>query len=268
MPGTPRMTSQPVVRSDVEGCAILTLNRPERLNAISDGLLDALDAHLDIIEKDGSRALVLTGCGRSFCVGSDLKESGGDASARIARMHRLMLRLDDFPKPSVAAVNGYALGGGLELALGCTFRVASSQARFGLPEIKLSVMPCYGATQMLPRMIGASRALDMMLGGEPISAETALDWGLADRLVTTTDELLAAASTFAISRSCHSRVAENAIRQAMREGRDTSLAEGLAVERHLALQVACSPEALAGVAAFRSDHGEPETSTAHQRIEA
>ena len=247
------VVKSPVARHDVNGCAVLVLERPERLNAISDGLLDALEAHLDDAESDGSHALVLTGTGRAFCVGSDLKEAGGDADSRISRMHRLMLRLDAFPKLTVAAVNGYALGGGLELALACTFRLASAAASFGLPEIKLSVMPCYGATQLLPRRIGESRALEMMLGGETIDAAAALAWGLVDRVVVEGDDLISFACGFAAHRSRHSPLAERAIRNAVREGRNLPLAQGLAAEHRLAVEVSRSAEALAGVAAFRGD---------------
>ena len=239
-----------IERQDMDGCAVLVFSRPAVLNALNTALLDCLDDHLDRIEDDRSRAFILAGNGRAFSVGSDLKESGGDPDRRIARMHRLMIRMRDFPKISVAAVGGYALGGGLEMALGCTFRIADTAAIFGLPEIGLSVMPCYGATQLLPRLIGETRALDMMLSGEPIDADTALHWGLVDR-VSPAGEALKAAVAFACARSGKAPLAERAIRQAA-SMIVLPLGEGLSHEHRLALEVSASPQAEAGLAAFRA----------------
>jgi len=173
-----------------DGVAVLTLNRPQALNALNTALLAELDVHLDRIEADDSRAFVITGAGRAFCVGSDLKEGGGDPEGRIRHMHGLMLRMHGFPKLGVAAITGYALGGGLEVAMGCHFRIADPGAQFGQPEIKLGLMPAYGATQTLPRLIGESRALDLMLSGDPIDAATALAQGLLDEVA---DDPVAAA---------------------------------------------------------------------------
>jgi len=239
----------PVGRTDIGGCAVLTLDRPQRLNAISTPLLDALDAHLDRIEQDDSRAYVIAGAGRAFCVGSDLKEREPDPGQRILRMHRLILRMRGFPKLGVAAIHGHALGGGLEIALGCTFRVADPDARLGLPEVKLSVIPCYGGTQLLPRLIGEVRALDMMLSGEPIDAATALAWGLVDR-VSRPGEAVAAAVDFALKRAAHGAAAERAIREAVWLGADLPLDRALAEEHPIAVCVSESAEATAGIAAF------------------
>ena len=240
-----------ILREDIDGVAVLTLNRPQALNALDSSLLAEFDAALDRIEQDDSRAFVITGAGRAFCVGSDLKEIGGDAEARIRHMHGLMLRMHHFPKIGVAAVGGYALGGGLEIALGCAFRIADPDARFGLPEIKLGLMPSYGATQTVPRLIGGSRALDLMLSGDPIDAQTALGWGLVDR-VSAPGAAVATAIDFALKRAGNKPLAERAIREAVRASAALPLEAGLAEELRLSLAVADSDDARASLAAFRA----------------
>jgi len=235
-----------VQREDDQGVAILTLNRPEALNALDTPMLAELDEHIDAIASDDSRAFVLTGTGRAFCVGSDLKESISDPSARIGHMHTLVQRLHDFPKISVAAIPGYALGGGLELALGCTFRIAHPDARFGLPEVKLGLIPAYGATQLVPRLVGERRALDLMLSGDPIDAAMALAWGMIDRVE---EDVVGAAAHFARARAGNKPVAEAAIRAAVLASR-LPLEEGLAMEHRLAIETASSLDAKAGIAAF------------------
>jgi len=125
-----------VTREDRGICAVLTLNRPQVLNTITNEMLSAIEQHLDEIERDSSRAVILSGEGRAFCAGTDLNEWHGDPQQRLVRVHALVRRFMDFPKLSIAAVNGLALGGGLEFALACTFRVARRGARLGLPEIR------------------------------------------------------------------------------------------------------------------------------------
>ncbi|OJY53860.1 enoyl-CoA hydratase/isomerase family protein [Sphingomonas sp. 67-41] len=237
-----------IFREDIDGVAVLTLNRPQALNALNTALLAELDVHLDRIEADDSRAFVITGAGRAFCVGSDLKEGGGDPEGRIRHMHGLMLRMHGFPKLGVAAITGYALGGGLEVAMGCHFRIADPGAQFGQPEIKLGLMPAYGATQTLPRLIGESRALDLMLSGDPIDAATALAWGLVDRIA---ENVVRAAIDFALKRAGNRPFAEAAIHEAIRAS-DLPLEQGLAEELRLSLAVAGGEEAKAGLAAFRA----------------
>lgn len=230
-------------------CAILTLDRPQSLNAMNEAMIDAIEAHLDQLATSDCRALVLTGAGRAFCVGSDLKEGTTDADARVARMHRLILRLAEYPKISVAALNGLSLGGGLELALACTFRVAAPTAQLGLPEILLSLIPSYGATQLLPRLIGPARALEMMLSGESIAAEAALEIGLVNRVDV---DVLGAAVQLADRCSAHGFLAQQMIRKAVADGASHTLAEGLACERALVACIAESADAKAGIDGFRT----------------
>jgi len=234
--------------------AIVTLNRPQVLNAINTAMLDLIDAALEKIETSDARALVLTGTGRAFCSGSDIsgeeKHEGTTqdfANARIARMHALILRLLDFPKPSIAALNGLAYGGGLELALACTFRTASPSARLSLPEIKLGLMPAYGGTQLLPRLIGAGRALELMLTGESIEANEALKIGLVNAVDA---DPVAAACGLADRLPGGAGIAQRTIRRAVTHGANLDLAAALEVERAAAAELAVSDEAKAGVMRF------------------
>lgn len=228
--------------------AIVTLRRPAALNAIDTRMVDELGAALDMVAGDDSRALVLTGEGRAFCVGSDLKEEHADGAARIDAMHAMMLRLSDFPKTSVAAINGLALGGGLELALACTFRVAARDARLGLPEIKLALIPSYGATQLLPRLIGPARALAMMLSGDAVGAGEALAMGLVEAVA---DDAVTDACGFAMRHSGRGDAARLLIRQAMREGAVLPLVDALRIEKHHALANSAHPDVALAIAAFR-----------------
>ena len=232
-------------------CILLTLDRPRSLNALNGEILDALEQSLDRIEADdGIRAFVIVAEGRAFCAGADLKESI-DAIERVERMHRLVLRLARFPKIGVAAVNGPALGGGLELAMACTFRVAGPNATFGLPEIRMNLMPGYGGTQLLPRLVGAGPALEMLLSGEPITAAKALSIGLVNQLVDEPNDLIPFAQALAGRCSRYSLVAQGAIRDAVRDGLNMPLAEALALELRHVKRVSGSDEALKGVQNFR-----------------
>jgi len=243
----------PVLLERRGDCALVTLNRPEALNAIDTALLDAFDAALDEVADSDAAALVLTGAGRAFCAGTDLKAddhppgiSPADfADARVARMHALLLRLAGYPIASIAALNGLAYGGGLELALGCTFRVAATNARFALPEIRLGLMPSYGGTVLLPRLIGEGRALQMMLTGESIDAAEALRSGLVGAVG---DDAVAEALALA-ARLPHPRgIAQRMIRQAVHGAAGLDTAAALAHERAAVGTVARSDE-VRGVAA-------------------
>lgn len=239
-----------VTRKDIGACAVLTFNRPQVLNALSDRLLDELEVHLDEIACGAPRALIITGEGRAFCAGSDLNERDGDPALRIEQAHRLIERLITFPKISVAALNGPALGGGLEIALACTFRIAASDARLGLPEIKLGLMPVYGGTQLLPRLIGERRAVQMMLTGQAIAGMKALEFGLVDQLVERASDVVDAALHMAKDCGQYGLLAQQAIRRAVHEGRHLSLTSALALERALGPRVAATEDALEGIQAF------------------
>ena len=187
----------------------LTLNRPDKLNAIDAAMLDALDAALGAIERDPEvRAVVLTGAGRAFSAGADIKEWTALAPLEFGRSwglrgHRLFDRLAALPPPVIAALNGIAFGGGLELALCADIRIAGEGARLGLPEVTIAALPGWGGTQRLPRLIGPGRARHMILTGQPVDAARAEAWGLVT-------EVLAAEALLPRARELAARIAANA----------------------------------------------------------
>jgi len=173
---------------DSNGILTLTLNRPEKLNALSTDVLNAL-AELFVSAKANAkvRALMITGNGKAFCAGADINrlaectaQTGYEFACHGQEVFRM---LETMGKPSLAAVNGFAFGGGCELAISATLRIASTKAQFGQPEVKLGVIPGYGGTQRLARLVGKGRALDLCLTGRFINAETALSWGLVNDVV-------------------------------------------------------------------------------------
>lgn len=237
-------------RSTIGNCAVLTMNRPDSLNAITTEMLDLLETHLDEIEHDDTRAFILTGTGRGFCPGTDLKEPPEDFKARIDHVHGIILRMAKFPKLSVAAINGLALGGGLELAMACNFRVAAESAKLGLPEIKIGLMPAYGGTVLLPRLIGAARAEAMMLSGESVSAQEGLSTGLINAVCGTPETVVQEAHDF-VQRFCnYSLVPQQAIRQAIREGANLPLEQALPHECTIMQPVSASEDCVEGVMSF------------------
>jgi enoyl-CoA hydratase len=180
-----------------DGSALLTVNRPDKLNALNASTLTELErAFLELRERADVRGVIVTGAGeKAFVAGADIGElarMGPLDGVRVSRQGQDAFRfLERMPKPVIAAVNGFALGGGLELALACHLRIASSRARFGLPEVKLGIIPGYGGTIRLPRLVGRGRALELILTGEMIDAQEAFRIGLVNR-VEEPDQLLAA----------------------------------------------------------------------------
>ncbi|MDX1374639.1 MAG: enoyl-CoA hydratase/isomerase family protein, partial [Burkholderiales bacterium] len=172
----------------VEEFALIRLNRPKALNALSFALVRDLARAFDEAAASDARALIITGAGeKAFCAGADIAELGGRTLMEQKRGAELgqatFAMLDRLPIPSLAIVNGYAFGGGLELALACTFRLATPSAKMGLPEIKLGAIPGYGGTQRLPRVVGEARALEMIMTGRTVAADEAAAIGLVHRVV-------------------------------------------------------------------------------------
>lgn len=172
-----------------ETIGILTINRPEKMNALSNQLTSELKTVLDTVEQDDMlRVLVITGAGgKAFVAGADIQELV-TRDAKIGRKvskerQDLFSRIENLAVPVIAAVNGYALGGGLELALACSIRICSDQAKFGAPEVKLGIIPGDGGTQRLPRLVGLGRAMEMILSGDFIDAQEAYRIGLANKVV-------------------------------------------------------------------------------------
>jgi enoyl-CoA hydratase len=169
-----------------EGIATLTLNRPEAMNALSRELRGAISAAFGDLHGDGAiRVVILTGEGRAFCAGFDLKELGAEDTGGTAALEEtdVLAAMQVFEGPIIGAINGHAITGGFELALACDLLVASTEARFADTHIRVGVLPGWGLSQKLPRLIGISRAKELSLTGNPIGAEQALAWGLVNRVV-------------------------------------------------------------------------------------
>jgi enoyl-CoA hydratase len=239
--------------SRVDELALVTLDRPEALNALSFALLRELGDAFDQVAAGDARAVLISGAGdRAFCAGADIRELMGRSPAATRESaafgQAVLAKLDTLPIPSIALVNGYAFGGGLELALACTFRIALRTARLGLPEIKLGLIPGYGGTQRLPRLIGEARALEMILTGRTVMAEEAERIGLVHRLID--GDLFEAGKSLARELTCYSLPALRLARDAVRRGLATSLGEGLAIEADLNALAFQTADAVEGMTAF------------------
>lgn len=236
-----------------EEFAVITINRPAALNALSMQLVRDLERSLDEVAASDARALLLRGAGeRAFCAGADIPElmarSLREQQAGIEMGQRVFARLDTLAIPSVALVHGFAFGGGLELALACTFRLVTAQARMGLPEIKLGLIPGYGGTQRLPRAVGEARAMEMILTGRTVKAEEAVAIGLVNRLVE--GDAFAATVAFAREFTAYGLLAQHFARRAVQRALDTPLAEGLRIESDLATLAYQTTDAEEGMRAF------------------
>ena len=241
----------------VEEFALITLNRPEALNALSMALIRDLSARLDEVAKSDARALIITGAGpKAFCAGADIKELQGRSLMAQKQGGEFgqatFAKLDTLPMPSVAVINGYAFGGGMELALACTFRLATRNAKMGTPEIKLGLIPGYGGTQRLPRVVGEARALEMVMTGRTVDADEALRIGLVSRLVDNANEgdAVAAGMAFAREFSGYSLPVLSFARDAVKRAGETPLHEGLKIETDLGTLAFQTQDSVEGMAAF------------------
>ena len=232
--------------------AILRLNRPDKLNSLSSGMFDALNEHLTELESDEElRVLIITGEGeQAFCAGTDIGElSESDASAISERGQRLCNRIENFSVPVIAAINGIAAGGGLELALACHLRIASTGATFSLPETKLGLIPGYGGTQRLTRELGVGPAVEMMLTGKSLTSEEALEFGLVNRVVPPS-ALLSETVSLADEISKLSPLSIRACLSAVTQGLELPLEEGLELETGLFASLFETEDAQEGLSAF------------------
>ncbi|MET8515879.1 enoyl-CoA hydratase/isomerase family protein [Streptomyces sp. NPDC005077] len=236
--------------------ALLTLDRPGQLNAIGSETVDRLAQALnDLRDNDDVRALVLTGAGRAFSAGADISEiesftTPGQFRAFVGRLTEVYALLEEFPKPSVAAVHGFAFGGGLELALACDLRVVERGARLGLPEMKLGVLPGAGGTQRLPRLVPPAIAKQMILTGEPIDAERAWRLGLVNELAEP-GGALAAAEALAATLTAGAPLALAAGKRLIDHGLGMDLETAIAYERETVSVLFSTEDRAEGLKAFR-----------------
>ena len=233
-----------------DGVAVLTLDNP-KVNALSGALVRRLHELADGLIADPPGAVVVTGGDRIFAAGADISEFGGPEQARVitTAIHDATKALSEIPRLVIAAVAGYALGGGCELAMACDYRIASERAVFGQPEILLGIIPGGGGTQRLPRLIGSARAKELMITGRQVKADEALRLGLADDVVpheSVNERALALAAEVARG-ALH---AQALTKQAVDQGLDRSLEDGLALERDLFVDVFHTEDSQIGVASF------------------
>ncbi len=234
--------------------AYITINREEALNALRSSIMERVDELFTQLEQDEEvLAVVITGAGeKSFVAGADVKEildAGEGRTALIARGQQIFSKIRNSSKIVLAAINGYALGGGLELALACDIRIAAENARFGLPEAKLGLMPGYGGTQMLARLAGAGIAKWMMYTGNMLGAAEAEQCGLVQK-VCRLEALLDEASGVAKKIAANGPFALRAIKRAINRGIELDLDAALKVELEEYDKVAHSQDAMAGIEAF------------------
>lgn len=233
-----------------DGVALIRLDRP-KANALSAALLDQLYEAAQDLLADPPAAMVLWGGERIFAAGAEISEFGGPDEAREigGKFLRAGNALAAIPRATIAAVNGYALGGGCEIALACDFRVAADNAKFGQPEILLGIIPGGGGTQRLARLVGAARAKDIILTGRQVDAEEAQRIGLADKVVPA-DQVLSTALEWAAQFARGPVVAHGLAKRAVDEGLDGSLADGLDLEQDLFVEVFKTEDARTGVKSF------------------
>lgn len=238
-----------------DGIAIITVNRPDKLNALNADTVKQLDAIVrEVRDDDSIRAVILTGSGeKAFVAGADIAElsqMGPIDGVQVSRDGQDTFRmLERMPKPVIAAVNGFALGGGLELAMACHIRLASAKAKFGLPEVKLGIIPGYGGTVRLPRLVGRGRALELMLTGDMIDAAEAFRIGLVNR-VEEPEALLEAARAMARKMAANGPVAIALALEAVDRGMSTTLDDAQVLESRLFGLLASTEDMREGMQAF------------------
>ena len=242
-----------IVESPSAGVTLIRLNRPQALNALNSTLLSELGAALEAAEADaGVRFLVLTGSEKAFAAGADIKEMSDKTYAQMFAADFFTAgarRLETFRKPIVAAVAGYALGGGCELAMLCDFIIAAETAKFGQPEINLGVMPGIGGTQRLPRAVGKSKAMDMILTARMMDAAEAERAGLVSRVVAA-DRLMEEALAAAAKIASLSPLAVMMNKELVQAAYETTLTTGVALERRLFHSLFAFEDQKEGMAAF------------------
>jgi enoyl-CoA hydratase len=243
----------PVLYEERDGIAWITLNRPEKLNALNGEVFRSLGEALDRLEEGASGVGILSGSGRAFAAGADIQ----DYVDITVEEYRAFMDVGRAPtdaigrlsKPLIAAVGGFALGGGFELVLACDLVVAAENARFGLPEPRLGLAPGGGGTQRLPRIVGKARAFEVLLTGRVLTGQEAYEWGIANRIVPK-DDLLAVAEELGRAMLALAPAALATIKRIAQDGLALPLAEALTLEQDETAQLITTPDALEGIAAF------------------
>jgi enoyl-CoA hydratase len=248
-------TYENLVLSSDGPVAVIRLHRPSKKNALNARLRTELDKALrQVAESSEVRVLIITGGEDVFCAGADIEEVKQAASAestyKFAKQFQILCdQVESLPQPVIAAISGYALGGGFELALACDLRIASETARFGLPEVKIGAVPGGGGTQRLPRLIGVARAKEMIFSGDPIDAGTALASGLLLKVVPK-EKLLEEARAFAAKLSALPRLALDAAKKLINKGVGIDLTSALELELRSLAALSTSRDAREGAQAF------------------
>ena len=239
-----------------DNLALLTLNNPP-VNALSQALLKQLDGTLDdLARSDKVRAVVVTGSGtNAFCAGADVNElatlNPEQAAGVVMIGHGVFQKISDFPKPIIAAINNLCLGGGLELSLACDMRFASDRARFGAPEVTLGLVPAWGGTQRLPRLVGVAKAKELIFTGQMINAQEGMRIGLLNKVVPDGDEVRAAMDIAKRIAVKSSPLAVKEAKRAINKGMDGSLEDGLGLEAEAVARIADSADLREGLTAFK-----------------
>ncbi|WP_306518913.1 enoyl-CoA hydratase-related protein [Gemmatimonas sp.] len=234
--------------------ATITVNRPDKLNALNDATIAELGRAIDEANsRDDVAAVLLTGAGRAFIAGADISELESQSPLEAQRRARvgqaIFRRFETSPKPTVAAINGFALGGGCELAMACHVRIASEKAKLGQPEVKLGIVPGYGGTQRLPRLVGRGAALRLLLTGDMIDATEAFRLGLVDQVVAP-DALIATARAMLTAMAANAPLAMAGCIEAVNRGLDVPLDEGCTIESDFFGLLSATADMKEGMRAF------------------
>jgi enoyl-CoA hydratase len=249
------MSFQFIIFEKSEGIATITLNRPDALNAWSQQLAhEFLDALKDIAEDETVKAVIITGAGdKAFSAGADIKAMKGMTALKARALsqmgYNICNAIESLGKPVIAAINGYALGGGMEVSMACDFRIASDKAKMGQTEINIGLIPGWGGTQRLTRLVGKARAKELVCTGRIIDADTALQWGIVNK-VAPHEELQITARALASELASKAPVAMKVAKSLIEKGADVDLQSALALEREGFGVVASSEDLQEGVSAF------------------
>ena len=250
------MSYETLIYEKEGGIAVVVLNRPKQLNALSLRMKEELGVVFDVMDKDEEvKVAILTGGERAFCAGADIKERSTMQMTQAQfyferrKSHEFYCKIENCEKPVIAAIGGVAVGGGCELALVCDLRIASESARFGLPEVKIGMIPAAGGTQRLPRLIGAARAKELLYTGESIDAQEAYRIGLVNKVVPV-ERLIEEAKSLAGKLADYPPLSIKFVKRAVNTGMQLDLVSALDYEAHIAAMLGTSEDRIEGFKAF------------------